>query len=762
MPLRSPLRALPVCLALLLVAPSARAQIYPYQEELWKDARMVLEIYGESRDTLSLGGTAVIGWSDPVPAGPYEMIETQILGMNLEGQESLVFVRINQMGPPSLGAAQGAPPEFFPAESFFDVFFEIEVPDVLPGALLRNSTPVHISSTVDQFPPYFHDYASAPGAPIVLEDQFGTPLGEIEMWSEAAVPWSPPRAWIDVPTCYGTDEAEQDEFGFVPVGGFVTGGVVEPVGATFSWRPGASADPWMTFAVDGDGSEAAASLFWDSGEGDGWAGYFDPALAGPDGAYIDFRVDFDVPGLGTLSDSATAFVDLIPLVPQLDSPPESLVAKPLGEIIKLIARLLEQRSRVDSLRLWVFPFATEKHRELTPIDQYGLSGATKPTKLDSCSCGPTAGASCLKYFADNGRPKLKHPGGDTTKPAESGRDIGRELQGDMGTNTTKGTTTKGMKAGIKSYLGRHGEPGWTVESKSVKDYSDVGSMFREFGADGEDVIMLLEDPPDAQGRRKSHYVTLGSKASRLYDTIVNDHHVMGLSYRLDFMDPAGGGATTEHEYNVGTDAQGRPTLEGYQGFRDTAPWPRIKEYVKVSPPVSGGAPGVLVPQSPQPLAPGWILVDAVAASGDGLPDTLTWDPTGFEPGLHLIMVIATGTNGRTGSAIRLGGIPEETLEVPGGGAPPRVGIRGSYPSPFRQATAIEFALAAGGTVDLDVYDVAGRRVRRLVAGAPFAPGIHKVVWDGTDARGAAVPSGVYLYRFRAGGVVQEYKVVVVR
>jgi flagellar hook assembly protein FlgD len=56
-------------------------------------------------------------------------------------------------------------------------------------------------------------------------------------------------------------------------------------------------------------------------------------------------------------------------------------------------------------------------------------------------------------------------------------------------------------------------------------------------------------------------------------------------------------------------------------------------------------------------------------------------------------------------------------------------------------------------VDVRLYDVAGREVRRLMTDAMRGPGVHSTVWDGRDATGQAVPSGVYFARLRTNGSV---------
>jgi parallel beta-helix repeat protein len=81
------------------------------------------------------------------------------------------------------------------------------------------------------------------------------------------------------------------------------------------------------------------------------------------------------------------------------------------------------------------------------------------------------------------------------------------------------------------------------------------------------------------------------------------------------------------------------------------------------------------------------------------------------------------------------------------------GLQQNYPNPFNPSTTIGLHLAgAPGIkqhVQLTVYDLRGRRVKELV-NSEFAPGTHKVHWDGRDERGRSVASGIYLYTLKAG------------
>ena len=73
----------------------------------------------------------------------------------------------------------------------------------------------------------------------------------------------------------------------------------------------------------------------------------------------------------------------------------------------------------------------------------------------------------------------------------------------------------------------------------------------------------------------------------------------------------------------------------------------------------------------------------------------------------------------------------------------------NYPNPFNPQTTITFNLPQDEFVTLDIYDIRGTRVRRLVQGQHMA-GIHNVVWDARDEFGRPVSTGLYIYRITAG------------
>ena len=68
----------------------------------------------------------------------------------------------------------------------------------------------------------------------------------------------------------------------------------------------------------------------------------------------------------------------------------------------------------------------------------------------------------------------------------------------------------------------------------------------------------------------------------------------------------------------------------------------------------------------------------------------------------------------------------------------------NYPNPFNPVTVIRFSLAKAGYTRLEVFNVAGQRIAKLVDGE-LSAGSHEVTWN---ARGAT--SGVYFYRLTSG------------
>lgn len=86
---------------------------------------------------------------------------------------------------------------------------------------------------------------------------------------------------------------------------------------------------------------------------------------------------------------------------------------------------------------------------------------------------------------------------------------------------------------------------------------------------------------------------------------------------------------------------------------------------------------------------------------------------------------------------------------------------GASPNPVTGSTTLKFSLASRADVRLAIFDVSGRLVRRLAEGA-METGNHQTIWDGANAAGHRVSSGIYLYKFEAGSYRRTGRLMLVR
>lgn len=83
------------------------------------------------------------------------------------------------------------------------------------------------------------------------------------------------------------------------------------------------------------------------------------------------------------------------------------------------------------------------------------------------------------------------------------------------------------------------------------------------------------------------------------------------------------------------------------------------------------------------------------------------------------------------------------LALAAASVPDRVVLDANYPNPFNASTLIRYFLPAPQPVELTLFDLLGRPVRRWTQQEQEA-GWHQVLWDGEDAQGRPVGTGVYL------------------
>ncbi|HEX6791186.1 MAG TPA: FlgD immunoglobulin-like domain containing protein, partial [Candidatus Krumholzibacteria bacterium] len=94
-------------------------------------------------------------------------------------------------------------------------------------------------------------------------------------------------------------------------------------------------------------------------------------------------------------------------------------------------------------------------------------------------------------------------------------------------------------------------------------------------------------------------------------------------------------------------------------------------------------------------------------------------------------------------------------------AAPRAELFQNSPNPFNPSTTIAYALSSPARVTIEIADASGAVVARLDEGVRPA-GSHSASWNGRDARGRAVASGVYFYRLAGRDDVPARKMVLLK
>ena len=126
--------------------------------------------------------------------------------------------------------------------------------------------------------------------------------------------------------------------------------------------------------------------------------------------------------------------------------------------------------------------------------------------------------------------------------------------------------------------------------------------------------------------------------------------------------------------------------------------------------------------------------------------------TGCEPGTtyYYRVEVSSGTD-------RMLLFETGAVETP----PAELALGQNHPNPFNPSTTIRYQVPERCRVTLDVYSVGGDLVARLYEGYRER-GAYTASWNGCDAKGAQMSSGVYLYRLRAGKETLSRKMILLR
>ena len=98
--------------------------------------------------------------------------------------------------------------------------------------------------------------------------------------------------------------------------------------------------------------------------------------------------------------------------------------------------------------------------------------------------------------------------------------------------------------------------------------------------------------------------------------------------------------------------------------------------------------------------------------------------------------------------------------------PTETELLANYPNPFNPETWIPYRLAEDALVTLTIFDMTGAVVRTIEVGhqpaAAYESRDKAIYWDGRNAFGERVASGIYFYRFTANGSSSTRKMLIVK
>lgn len=167
---------------ILVFGTTSVALAYPPagHDEFLSTAVLVLNIPGLGTDTVTVTGPTIVNRGSPFDPGDGKLeIPTEIVSMQLTGTSSLVgpITVTESLIQNSTGKIkQQTAGVDFPADSFFDVFVEIQT----GAGNFHNNNPVPMQAEINSIPPYGTTYTPPSPIQIIIYDQNENPVGTIE------------------------------------------------------------------------------------------------------------------------------------------------------------------------------------------------------------------------------------------------------------------------------------------------------------------------------------------------------------------------------------------------------------------------------------------------------------------------------------------------------------------------------------------------------------------------------------------------------
>ncbi|MBN1455713.1 MAG: hypothetical protein JW945_05650 [Methanomicrobia archaeon] len=361
---------------------------------------------------------------------------------------------------------------------------------------------------------------------------------------------------------------------------------------------------WTYIGIDDDGSEptVGGELVNASDWGDGWRVQWNTAELSEGWYFITVNL-YGLAGIGTAQ--LRAYVDPTPPVTRIVAPLDEAVVN--GTIYLSAAIQDENVSRV----VWAYTNKTQYYEKgVEEKIQFNYCRNISGKNLSAVCCGPTAAASCLRYWSEHGYPNLT--GNGTITQSELVDRLAQLMRTDE-----NGTATSNLKKGIEDYLAARGygcanPHGLVVDIETDASKLNFTRYRNELEAGRENVLWLYRWNYNASTGTwgNGHWIVGNS---------VNNTRCGNTSHEMDIMCPTFGNVSNVRMYDNGT------------LYRlDVGGWRYPASLVTVS-------------EKGSFVDPGWVEIANLSDPAGGW--SASWDTTAVTNGYYFVRVLVVDRMG---------------------------------------------------------------------------------------------------------------------